>query len=595
MSRYLKDKDDIMHAFVFSHNLFYPLHRVRKENGEFSILLRMHLPDRRTRDFDLDTQVLASPQKTIEGLAKFELIPTNHKDSSMHMTAYLRDSLEKLKREAEELNTYTNFGWKHDYQSFLIGDRLYCKDGSVKKVLVGGYAKDMASAFPTPIGKLEGYSDALKFLYSRPGMEPMQYAIASGFGSILSPLGDSMYKGLLMAITGEDTAKGKTTVCWAALYAFGDADRMSLKTEENATVNARYARMGAYGNIPLLIDELTNIDPEEFSKLAYTVSLGQERERLTTGRGVGTRFAETQNWSLAPYVTANKDLHAALAMRQSNTQAEAVRMIQIKIDRYQLPKMTMSEVEAAKKQMEINKGAAGDAYLRYVVANLDNVLKRMAKWGIRIENDISDVKYRFYRSHAICSLTSLEITNELGITAFDLESLYSFVIGLFHELAESVTEQNTVTPEEALNRMLNDLSPRILVTTEYRDGRDSRGPEDTNRISMGSVAGRYIVGNQNTKDAPISGKLFLIKKEMTDWCLKHRVDYKTVMDTATKAGIAHEAKDKFNIGRGTKVSAGQHRCVEVDMHKLEAQIPNAPKLTVHTGGKPIETSQVVND
>jgi hypothetical protein len=352
--------------------------------------------------------------------------------------------------------------------------------------------------------------------------------------------------------------------------------------------------MGAYRNIPLLIDELTNIDAEEFSKLAYTVSLGQERERLTTGKGTGTRFADSQNWSMSPYVTANKDLHAVLAIRQSNTQAEAVRMIQIKIDHYQLPALSMSEVEAAKKQMEINKGCAGEAFIKHVVTNLDDVLEKMASWGKRLETDVSDVKYRFYRSHAICSLTAIELTNQLGITQFDLEKLYTFVIDLFFRLAETVTEQNTVTAEDAFSRMLNELSSRIIVTTEYRDGRDGRGPEDTNRVGNGPVAGRYITGNSSTKNDPISGKLFLVRKEVSDWCLAHRVDYKTMIDAAIKAGIAKEGKDKFNIGRGTKISAGQHRCVEVDMMKFESQSANAPRLTIHTGGK-LEGSQAAND
>lgn len=592
--RLMEDKDGIMHEFLFCNNLFYPIHRIRREDGTFSLGMRMHLPDQRTRDFEIDTHLLASPQKLMEGLARHELVATNAKDSSMHMTAYLRDSLEKLKREAEELNTYTSFGWTPDFQGFLLGDRLYRRDGSVRKVLIGGYARDMAAAFSSMSGSSEGYSKAMNYLYGREGMEPMQYVIAAGFGSVLTPLGDSMYKGLTFAVVGEETAKGKTTVCWSALYAFGDADKMSLKTEDNATTNARYARLGAYKNVPMLLDEITNIDPEEFSKLSYAVSLGQERERLTVGKGSsGVRFAETQTWALNMYVTANKDLHSVLAARQSNTQAEAVRMIQIKIDRYTLPQLKMSEVEAAKKQMFINRGAAGDVFLKYVTTNLDNVLERMARWGVKLETDMPDVKYRFYRNHAICSLSAMEITNELGITNFNLEKLYAFVLELFVELAASVKEQNTVTPEEALNRMLNELSPRILVTTEYRDGRDSRGPEDTNRVNGGPPAGRYIIGNQNTKSHPLTGKLFLIKKEVQDWCLKHRVDHKHMLDVATASGVASEIKDKFNVGRGTRVSAGQHRCISIDMLKLEAQGANTPALSVVSNLR-MEGSQAAN-
>jgi len=37
--------------------------------------MRMHLPDNRTRDFEIDTSTLASRQKLIEALAKYELIP----------------------------------------------------------------------------------------------------------------------------------------------------------------------------------------------------------------------------------------------------------------------------------------------------------------------------------------------------------------------------------------------------------------------------------------------------------------------------------------------------------------------------------------
>jgi hypothetical protein len=595
MTRYMKDKDGITHPFSFCHNLFYPIHRIRKEDGAFSLGMRMHLPDKRTREFEIETKLLASPQRLIEGLANHELLPNNAKDSSMHMTAYLRDSLEKLKQEAEELNTYTSFGWKNDFQGFLLGDRLYHQDGTVRKVLVGGYAKDRAADFPTPTGNAGGYADALNYLYARDGMEPMQYVIIAGFGSVLSPLSESMYKGLTFAVVGEQTAKGKTTVCWASLYAFGDADRMSLKTEENATTNARYARLGTYGNIPMLIDELTNIDPEEFSKFAYTVSLGQEKERLTLGKGnSGVRFAEAQTWGMNLFVTANKDLHAAMAVRQSNTQAEAVRMIQIKIDRYDMPELKMSEVEAAKRKMSINKGTAGDLFLRYITANLDDVMRRMADWGVRFENDMPDVRYRFYRNHAICSFTALEISNSLGITKFDVEKLYSFVINLFLELAVSVKEQNTITPEDALNRMLNDLSARILVTNEYRDGRDTRGPEDAQKVYGGAIAGRYIIGNINNKDNPLTGKLFLVKKEIMDWCLKHRVDHKHMVEVAMKMGVATDPKEKFNVGRGTKVSAGQHRCVCIDMLKLESMYAEAPKLTIASVTK-LEGSQVANN
>ncbi len=214
------------------------------------------------------------------------------------------------------------------------------------------------------------YAQALGFLYNRPNLEYRQYVVGSAFGSVLTPLGDSLYKGLLVAITGTETSKGKTTLCRAALYAFGDADKMTIKTEKGATLNARNARMGTYNNIPFLFDELTHIDAEEFSQLAYTVSLGEEKDRLTVTRGnSGTRLAASSTWAMSPFVTANTDLHSILASR-GDTQAEAVRLIQIRIDQYKMSDLQGSEVTSAMKMIELNMGAAGEEYIKYVVAHL---------------------------------------------------------------------------------------------------------------------------------------------------------------------------------------------------------------------------------
>ena len=130
----------------------------------------------------------------------------NSPDAPVHLTAYLRDSLEVLKREAKEVKTYSHFGWHTDNTEFLIGTTLFTKDGQ-KQVLTGGTAKKLESVF-TVTGTVEGYAKGVNSLYGRSGMEPMQYMIASGFGSVLTPFPDSLYKGLMAAITGADTGKG---------------------------------------------------------------------------------------------------------------------------------------------------------------------------------------------------------------------------------------------------------------------------------------------------------------------------------------------------------------------------------------------------
>ena len=70
-------------------------------------------------------------------------------------------------------------------------------------------------------------------------------------------------------------------------------------------------------------------------------------------------FAETNTWCMSPFVTGNKDFHGLLASHQANSQAEAVRMIQIKVDRYPVvPFDEDPQREAELVQSAINAAAS---------------------------------------------------------------------------------------------------------------------------------------------------------------------------------------------------------------------------------------------
>lgn len=571
MVRYMKNADEIVVAISFSHNLFYPTYRIRKESGDYAIQMRMHLPNNKTRDFEIDTLVLASKQKLLESLARYELTQTNNKDADVHLTAYVRDSLEKLKREADELNTMTAFGWKDNYTSFLVGDRLYHMDGTVRKVLVGGSARQRMVGFPAPVGTVEQYADALNYLYARAGQEHMQYTIGSLFGSTLAPLcSNNLYRGILYALIGNKTGKGKTTVNLAGLYAFGNAQKLYINGEEGATVNAANLIFSTMHNLPYLLDEFTNIEPESLSRLAYSCANGADRERLTTSRGTGIQFMDAGSWFAHQHITANTDLQGRLATNKANSAAEAVRILQINMDEYPTSGLEGADVLSTMKRIELNAGAAGEKFVRFLVTNREYVMKKMAKWASRISSEFNDPRFRFYYAHAECSLAALEVTNELGITQFDLEEVYGFISTLITQLDKTVTQQNSSSPEDSLGSMITDLSSRILVTVDYRDSRSEKGPETPPRIN-GAAAGRYITGSPMVK-TPLAGKLFISRKEALDWCKNNRVDLKEILAYAHTAGVLVPYNEKFTIGRGTNIKTGNVACFCIDQAKLEDMV-----------------------
>lgn len=556
--------DDQLKPISFTHTLFYPIYRVRHDDV-YGIGIRMHLPKgNRIREFEIDTKSIASTNDLLKELAhKGEIVTTNNKDAGGHITAYMRDSLEELKRQADELHTMVRYGWSEGMDTFLIGNRLYMADGEIRRVMVGGAAAEYLADFPEPRGTVEHYADALNFVYNREGYEHLQYIVCSGFGSILTPLGEKLYHGLLLAVSSKNTAKGKTSACHASMYAFGDASRMTIPTKNGATANALTQRMGVYNNLPILFDEFTHLKPEELSELAYKISTGKDKARLeSSGRGV--RKAAQLEWDLSPFISGNVDFYATLGAHMANSQAEGVRIVQVRVDDRPLLDFAPGEVDAAMTRMHDNRGMAGDRFLRYVVQNLAEVRDLFKKVSAEIGTHVTGEEYRFFRNQAASALTSALLLNKLEIAQFDYALLLEYAIELMQSVKKTVQDDLVVTQEDAFSMMVNELTPRILHTNEYRDGR--AGSEPVTRRSPLPTAGRYINIDGNPKE-PRRGMLYLAKKDIRDWCASQRVDVRSLLDHAKAQGFLVSEGEKFNLTRGTELAAVQIVCVAFDMTK----------------------------
>jgi hypothetical protein len=229
------------------------------------------------------------------------------------------------------------------------------------------------------------------------------------------------------------------------------------------------------------------------------------------------------------------------------------------------------------KQMTVNSGHAGAAMVKYILANEAEVHKDMQTMLSKFTDVLSNPKFRFYRAHSACTIVIAKIAKKLGIVEFDIREMYKFTVGLLHELAESVEENNTVTSEDAFQRMVGQLSPRIIVTTECRDGRDARGPETPRNRVNGSIAGRYILGTVNHKE--FAGRLILSQKEVREWCMANRMDYQSMVSSLKEAKALVTHGEKFLITRGTDCTSQQTRCIVVDTKRLNAE-STAPVLTL---------------
>ena len=565
--RYTKTKDGVLEAHPFSKTLFYFTDRICNADRRYEFSGRAHLPQGTMREFAIPGSLVgAGGSKLFEVLGSYEILTTNTKDSNLHMAAFIKDQVSKLMETRAVKSTHTSFGWQEN-GSFLMGSRLYNPDGSVTEALLSGYAADQQKCFPRPKGTVEGYADRINWLYNRTGMEPMQYMICSMWASPLAELCEPLYNGIPCAMTGASSGKGKTTAGIAALYAFGDASQMTLYGDKGATLNARAALLGALHSLPLLFDEVTNMESRALSQLCYALSNGTEAMRLqaTGGR---VRFSNRESWRLHAAMTGNSNIGARLS-QNGNTEAEAMRIFEIRIDNYLLPKLDPLAVAAALAEMERHQGSAGEAFIKFIVKNRTEVLRLLVEtmeW-MKGDDDLSrDPKYRFFRNHMACTMTAARIMSALGVVKFDLIRLREFAIGAAKQCLETTKEMNVFDSKVALERMVSDLSPRIIMTPVY-DLPPNAEPMRVQQNPTGTV-GRLIRANAMWKDA-YDGRLVISSRAIVDWCNNNRVDQEALARDLKAQGILVDRNVRFTIGRGTTVVTPQTRCWVFDYSAID--------------------------
>jgi hypothetical protein len=232
-------------------------------------------------------------------------------------------------------------------------------------------------------------------------------------------------------------------------------------------------------------------------------------------------------------------------------------------------------VSNAIDKMRENMGNAGHEFVKYIVTHQQEVADLYAKIENKMSRLMPQSEYRFFRSHATCTLVAAKILIDHNIVDFDFQKLEDFTVTLMTDLTAAVSKGNVTDPSEAVSRMVRELSSRILVTVGYRDTRtDARGPEESLSRINGVAVGRRILGSPNknsgeTVDPKLVGKLFIAKKDFYDWCAKNRMEPKEVLKFAQEKKWVGKSSERFNIGRGTAHSTGACVCYCFNFDAME--------------------------
>jgi Superfamily II helicase and inactivated derivatives len=293
-------------------------------------------------------------------------IATKPKQTSMG--GYMRAYIQKLQAENPSIELYDSFGWKRNYTAFVLGSTEYSKNSTgdvvatevgISKTLIN---KGIDKAL-LPVGDFGVWRTCTKAL-AAPSMAGHAFALGTAFAAPLVPL--TGLSGSMLALLGK-SGEGKSTMLEWVQSVYGYYKSLGMTKESTQMSIAE--RMGMYGNLPMTIDEVTNMEPSRVGDLLYWTTQGQDKNRKTE--------AIAKTWATASIAATNRSLRDKVASIGGDTLAMAMRVFEVTLGHNQV----FSDDSAIGKRVRLiiqnNYGHAARIYIPELIRLGPDALREM--------------------------------------------------------------------------------------------------------------------------------------------------------------------------------------------------------------------------
>ncbi len=542
---------------IIYHNDLYITKRISDiEMGE-AVVVRLHLPKDGVREFTIPLTAVTSKEELRKQMSMQGVAVSRMDELMMYMTTWVNE----LQATGAATEARRQFGWTgEDFKSFVLGDKEIFAD----RIDDNPPSTPTAGLFHAfePKGTLQQWVDMANF-YDRDGFELHQYIVGAGFGSPLMALSPVSCAGF--HVHSKDSGLGKTTAMYVGASIWGNPK--SLVLEEKDTQNSRMNRGEVYQNLPLYIDELTELKGEDLSSLIYQISSGKQRNRMTSG-GNNTERARGKPWKLLAVTTGNCSAIEKVSTYKAMPKAEAQRMMETKATRLFDESETKHITDAHAANAEAIYGHAGTIYMQYIIANLASVKLLLKAVQAKIDRAAQlTAENRFWAAGAACTLTGVLIAKKLGLVNYDTNKLFTYITKkLLKENKDKVTDMHS-SAADILNDYIHEHWGSILKIKSTDDLRKSQNngldelviPELDPKVR---IVGRYETDLK---------RAYLIPKPLRVWCGRQQIDYSSfVQDLKDEFGAK---TTKVRLTSGTSTQLGLTHVLFIDCTKLDIASP----------------------
>lgn len=472
------------------------------------------------------------------------------------MVAYLEAYAAKLQRSRRMSLLLCQMGWKkirNDDHIFVLGKKIFRSDGTIEDASLAKNVPKAAEAYHSA-GSLATWTMATEVL-DKPGMEPFAFALlAGGFGAPLMKF--TGFDGAMVSLVGGSGA-GKTLIMrWIQSVWGHHNDLMMLKDD---TKNALVSRLGVYGNLPLTVDEVTNITGLELSELVYRVTQGRDKARLTKN---SEERKLLNRWNTLAVTSSNASLVDKLAEAKHDVSAEINRVFEYVIS--ENVEFRGKRTTALYWLLDKNYGHAGEVYAQWLVQNIDKI-----KIGIVKVKEIVDKEAalrgdeRFWGALVSAAIYGGIIAKNLRLIRFDVGKVLTWAAYTIEAMRGNKFELSGDSID-ILGQFIDEHASCRLVVEGSAKGRG------TCRI-IEEPKGPLFMRCELDKN-----KVYISRAVFRTWLGRRFGSYNQVKKDLTKDNILLNANTRKKLGAGTVYGGAVQSCWELDMtsSRLDGAFPD---------------------
>lgn len=514
------NKDELIYEYDF-----YVVKRLTDPDAGESLWMRLHMPKDGIREFSAPLSSVLSKDKFREVLAYQGVTAYNKRLDAL--MAYVTKWVQELQHLTEAEKARQQFGWHEDDTKFIVGNREITAAG-VNYSPSSAATAELAALY-TKKGSVNEWRKVAN-IYARPGNEARAFTLFAGFGSALYKF--TKLNGAIIHLTNNGSGVGKTTIQLLVNSIWGRPVEPLMNQEDKYL--ARMHRIAVLGNLPPTIDELTNMQDEEVSNMAYAITHGRGRNRMQSQ--VNAERSNTLRWALIAITSGNKSLYDQLFNLKDFPEGELMRVLELEIKKND----TLSKAQSDEMFNPIyeNYGMAGEIFIRYVLANLPEVKRLLAMVQRKLDRAAGFTqRERFWSATAACAITSGIITKKLGLHDIDVSAIYKWAVETLGNLRVEVRSDGT-SPINRIGMFLNEHNNNMLIVNSFVD----------KRTGLTEAPIREPRGELMTRYEPDTKLLYITVKPLRDWCSDNQISYKMLVDELKRMkvikGIAKKSMSK---------------------------------------------------